>query len=204
MHTDKFDDILFDYKSKYGKCVLELGPGETKQFDHCIGLDIMAKESVDYVCDLSNGFSFIPDSSIDEIRSSHFLEHIDNLPNFLREVSRVLKPNGKMINIVPHFSNPYYYSDYTHKSFWGLYSISYFSKNSFFKRRVPTYYNDLDFDIVDVKLIFRSDFRLRNLFKKFLTRVFNSSNYMKELYEETFTYIFPCYEIYFEIQKTSK
>ncbi|WP_241265050.1 hypothetical protein [Algoriphagus aestuariicola] len=64
------------------------------------------------------------------------------------------------------------------------------------------YYNDIDFDILDVKLIFRSDFRLRNLFKKVLTSIFNSSNYMKELYEETFTYIFPCYEILFVIQKS--
>lgn len=196
-----FEEILLKYQDKYGKCVLELGPGDTKQFDYCIGLDMMKKDSVDYVCDLSNGFSFIQDNSIDEIRSSHFLEHIDNLPLFLKEVFRILKPGGRMINVVPHFSNPYYYSDYTHKSFWGLYSISYFSKNSFFKRKVPTYYNDINFEIIDVKLIFRSDFRLRNLFKRFLTFLFNSSTYMKELYEESFSYIFPCYEIYFVIQK---
>ncbi|GAB3218732.1 methyltransferase domain-containing protein [Algoriphagus aestuariicola] len=197
-----FDEILNQYQNKYGKSVLELGPGETKQFEYCIGLDMVNKDSVDFVCDLSEGFSFIQDSCIDEIHTSHFLEHIDNLPLFLKEVFRVLKPGGRMVNVVPHFSNPYYYSDYTHKAFWGLYSISYFSKNSFFKRKVPMYYNDIDFDILDVKLIFRSDFRLRNLFKKVLTSIFNSSNYMKELYEETFTYIFPCYEILFVIQKS--
>jgi SAM-dependent methyltransferase len=196
-----FEEILLKYHGKYGKCVLELGPGDYKQFDYCIGLDMMKKDSVDYVCDLSLGFLFIQDNSIDEIHSSHFLEHIENLPMFLKEISRILKPGGRMINVVPHFSNPYYYSDYTHKSFWGLYSISYFAKNSFFKRKVPSYYNDINFEIIDIKLIFRSDFRLRNLFKRSLTFIFNSSTYMKELYEESFSYIFPCYEIHFVIQK---
>jgi predicted SAM-dependent methyltransferase len=196
-----FEEIQTKFQQLYGKVVLELGPGETKQFDYCIGLDMMNKSSVDFVCDLSSGFPFIQDNSVDEILSSHFLEHINDLPFFLSEVNRVLKPNGKMINVVPHFSNPYYYSDYTHKSFWGLYSMAYFSKNSYFKRKVPTYYNTLNFNIVEVKLIFRSDFYFRNIFKRFLTRLFNSSRYMKELYEESFSYIFPCYEIYFVIQK---
>lgn len=196
-----FQNIVSDYKSKYGRIVLELGPGEIKQFEGYIGLDILQKSSVDYVCDLSLGFGFIEDDSIDEIYSSHFLEHIDNLPFFLKEINRILKKGGKMINVVPHFSNPYYYSDYTHKNFWGLYSICYFSKDSYFKRGVPQYYNDLDFKIVEIKLIFRSPFLKRNYLKKILTFTVNTSNYFKELYEEMFSSIFSCYEIYIVIEK---
>ena len=44
----------------------------------------------------------------------------------MREITRVLKKNGKANIFVPHFSNPYYYSDYTHKRFLGLYTFYYF------------------------------------------------------------------------------
>ena len=106
-----------------------------------------------------------------------------------------------MVGIVPHFSNPYYYSDPTHKNFWGLYTILYFSSDMYFKRDVPRYYNSVDFEIIEIKLVFTSPFLFRRIFKKFLTKIINSFNYLKEFHEEMLVGILPCYEIYFEIKK---
>ena len=47
------------------------------------------------VHDLSKGIPF-DDNSVDVVYHSHLLEHIDrkNVPTFLKEIRRVLKPRG--------------------------------------------------------------------------------------------------------------
>ncbi|WP_457749105.1 class I SAM-dependent methyltransferase [Sulfurimonas sp.] len=183
------------------KIVVELGPGERKCCKEAIGIDLHRKPSVEYVADLNQGLSFISSNSIDEIHAYHVLEHIDNLESFMREIYRVLKTGGRLIGSVPHFSNPYFYSDYTHNSFWGLYTLCYFSKNTIFKREVPKYYNRIDFRIEKIELVFTSPFRIRNKVKKIMQKIFNLNTYMQELYEENFVYMFPCYEIFFILRK---
>jgi hypothetical protein len=50
--------------------------------------------------------------------------------------------------IVPHFVIPYYYSDYTHKTFFGLYSFDYFGRpETQLKRKTPLFYNEVKFEI---------------------------------------------------------
>lgn len=181
--------------------IIELGPGDKKYDKNSIGIDICEKDSVDYIADLRNGLVFLGKNSIDVIYAFHFLEHVDDLEFFLTEVYRVLKPGGSLIASVPHFSNPYFYSDYTHKSFWGLYTICYFSKQQLFKREIPKYYNSLDFSIEYIKLNFRSPFRIRNKIKQIFQYIFNINRYMQELYEENFVYLVPCYEISFKLKK---
>lgn len=57
------------------------------------------------VHDLSKGIPF-PDSSVDAVYHSHFLEHLDRdvAPKFLTEVMRVLKPGGIHRVVVPDFA----------------------------------------------------------------------------------------------------
>lgn len=195
--TQKFNKLIENRE----KVTIEFGPGHKKKFDNSIAIDCVPLECVDIVTDVQSGLSFIPDSSIDLIYSSHFLEHIDNLEVLMAEFQRILKPGGCIKSVVPHFSNPYFYSDYTHKNLWGLYTISYFSKKSFFKRGVPSFYNDIDFNIESIKINFYSPFIGRKPFKKMLNFVFNCTRYMQELYEENFVYLFPAYEIEFNLRK---
>lgn len=197
----KIQQIIEEKNKKNKKIVIELGPGKSKRNNNAIGIDICKKESVDYVADLNNGLIFLENNSVDEIQAFHFLEHVVNLEFFMSEIYRVLKKNGKVIATVPHFSNPYFYSDYTHQKFWGLYTIEYFTRNSLFKREVPKYYNNIEFELKDIKIIFASPFRVRNKIKKLFQYFFNLNRYTQELYEENLIYLFPSYELYFEIEK---
>lgn len=122
MNKEYFDKtgVLADIRDRK-RVVLELGCGPHKRIPDAIGIDALDFDGVDVVADLNRGLGFIPDSSIDEIHSYHFLEHLDDLSSLMREVHRVLKPGGGMVGNVPHFANPYYYSDPTHKSRFGLY-----------------------------------------------------------------------------------
>lgn len=119
----------------------------------------------------------------------------------MSEIFRVLKPGGKFIGAVPHWSNPYYYSDYTHRRFFGLYSFSYFTKVQNFSRRVPAFYNDIDFRVRRIKLVFWSPFRWLNVFRRVYTWVFNAHPFMQEMYEGSFSDFFAVHEIQFTLEK---
>jgi predicted SAM-dependent methyltransferase len=77
---------------------IDIGAGETLE-DGWISWDI--KQGND--CRVLNG---IADSSVDEIRASHVLEHIpkDHTVGTLREWRRVLKPGGRLFVAVPDFA----------------------------------------------------------------------------------------------------
>jgi SAM-dependent methyltransferase len=175
--------------------IVELGCGKSKR-EGRIGIDLQDLPHVDIVADLECGLSFLPDNSVDEIYSRSLLEHIDNFENLMREIVRVLKKGGKNYLFVPHFSNPYYYSDYTHKKYFGLYTFYYFVDDKYhLSRKVPDFYTDIRIRIVSQKLIFCSPFKVRNLLKRFLGHIFNLNSPMQEFYEENLCYIFPCYGI---------
>jgi predicted SAM-dependent methyltransferase len=189
---------------KAGQIKIDLGCGPNKRPGY-IGVDHLPLHGVDIVCNLEEGLQAFPDNCADEILSIHFLEHIANFELLMRDIHRVLKPTGQKIIYVPHFSNPYYYSDYTHKRFFGLYTFDYFSKlNTGYRRKVINFYTDYHFIVVKRKLIFKSPFVIRNLFKQVLQRIFNVNKFMQEFYEENFCYMFPCQEIMFVIKKDIK
>ena len=97
--------------------IVELGCGPNPP-STLIGIDILPLEGVHYVTDLEKGLGMIPDNSIDELHSRHFMEHVQNFDVLIKDIHRILKPGGKHFVVVPHFANPYYYSDYTHKRFF--------------------------------------------------------------------------------------
>ena len=183
--------------------IIEIGCGENKKFDNSIGIDIIDTRSVDIHGDIYDVLTDIPNSSVAYIYSSHCFEHLDNLIFLMKEVSRILAKDGILEVIVPHFSNPYFFSDPTHKNFFGLYSFSYFAKENILKRDVPKYDISLPLKIESVDLIFKS-FRPRYLthsFKKIFQFIFNLTTWTKEFYEENFTSYISCYEIKFIIKK---
>lgn len=196
-----FKEVAQKYSKNFHQTKIEFGPGNTKFDESYIGLDCIEKDSVDFKCDLNEGLEFIESATVDAVYSSHFLEHVENLGNFMKEIHRVLKTNGIFESKVPHFSNPYFYSDYTHSKYWGLYSISYFSTDSWFKRGVPSYYNDIDFKISSIQLNFDSPFFFRRIFKKGLGYLVNLNRYTQEFYEENLCWLCPCYEVYFKVIK---
>lgn len=197
MNIHQFNKLL----KKNDANIIELGAGNKRQFSNSITIDIVNCDGVDVVVDVNKGLKFISDNSIDEIYASHFIEHVENIDLLMSEVFRVLKKGGIINLVVPHFSNPHYYSDYTHKYQFGLYSFSYFSKSKYFKREVPTYYNDINFEIEIIKIMFGSRFKALHVFRVIYSIIFNVNKIMQEIYEECFCYIFPATEIQVVLKK---
>lgn len=175
--------------------VLDLGCGQRKR-DERIGIDKLDLPGVDIVADVEEGLGFLPGGSVDEIHSKSFFEHVRNFDLLMREIIRVLKPGGTAHVFVPHFSNPYYYSDPTHVRFFGLYTFRYYAvPDRMYKRGVPTFYTDCRIRLLSQRLVFSSPFKRRHLLKRGLGALVNLHRGSQEFYEENLCWILPCYGI---------
>lgn len=105
------------------------------------GVDQVALPGVDILADLNEPFTALPDDCVEEIYCRHTLEHVVRFLELLAELHRVTRSDGRMEIIVPHFSNPYGYSDPTHVRFFGAYSFYYFCDEADQPpRAVPSFY----------------------------------------------------------------
>ena len=187
----------------HGPLTLELGCGPRKRYAGSIGIDAIDYENVDIVADAAEALQAFPPASVDFITSSHFLEHVPDVGQFLAEMARVARLGGRIEVVVPHFAHPYFSSDPTHRNRFGLYTFSYFAEDRILRRGVPDYVRRHDLRLQAVDLVFKSTrpFYVRHVLKRILGWLFNSCGYMQELYEENFCYIFPCYEVRYVLEK---
>ena len=149
---------------------LELGCGGNKRNKNAIGIDALDYPDVDIVGDIYEVLECFPPQSVDAVSSYHFVEHISDVPGLISKLARLVKPGGYVEFVAPHFSNPYFYSDPTHRSFFGLYTFCYYADKSPFMRKVPTYGFVAEFDLINVDLIFKSSrpFIIRGLIKRLI------------------------------------
>lgn len=176
---------------------IELGCGNGKKNPGAIGIDLLDYPGVDIVGDVYEVLASFPEQSVSKVYAYHFIEHVPDVERLLVELSRVVKRGGLIEFVAPHFSNPYFYSDPTHRSFFGLYTFAYYATHAPFVRQVPTYGFKSNLAIKRVDLVFKSsrNFPFRYGIKRLFGSLFNSCTYMRELYEENFCYLFPCYEV---------
>jgi len=178
--------------SRHDPVIIELGCGPRKRAGR-IGIDRLDLPQVDIVADLEAGLKFLPDRSVDEIHCRSFLEHVQNFEHLFAEMVRVLKDDGRACIFVPHFSNPYYYSDYTHKRPFGLYTFYYFTDpENQPRRKVPSFYTSTRVEILSVRLKFRSAFRILHWPRKLFAAIINLHPALQELYEAGLCYLVPC------------
>jgi hypothetical protein len=109
-------------------CV-DVGCGKSKQ-PGFIGMDIIKFDGVDIVHDVKVTPWPFEDNSIDEVHSSHFVEHLsgeERIP-FFNELYRVMKVGAKATIVCPNWSHERAYGDPTHKwppiSTWTFFYIN--------------------------------------------------------------------------------
>lgn len=183
--------------------VLEFGCGPARRHPEAVTVDALDFDGVDVLGDVFDVLAALPDACVDAVHSYHFLEHVAPLQRVVRELARVLKPGGLLHAVVPHFSNPYYYSDYTHRQPFGLYSFSYLADDPILHRRVPRYQLDTQLVLEDVSLGFKAarPFYVRYALRRMVGVVVNCSRWSQEWYEAGWTGVLPCYELDFKLRK---
>ena len=117
---------------------LDLACGNSKR-EGFKGIDISKTDSTDYIMDLTKYPWDIESDSVEELNCSHYLEHIphdinnpndtrDGLIQFMDEVYRILKPNGKATFQVPYLTSVRAFQDPTHQRFICKETFQYFNK----------------------------------------------------------------------------
>ena len=184
---------------------IDLGCGPRKRSPSDIGVDAIDYPGVDIVGDAYEVLARVPDGALGGAYSAHFLEHVDDVSRLLHELGRTVREGGVVEIVVPHFSNPYYHSDPTHRTPFGLYTFSYLADGDFFRRRVPSYSRTPDFRVRSVTLQFKSPrpFYGRYAVKRALQTVINATRWTQEFYEENLCYLFPCYELRVQLERTA-
>ena len=178
---------------------LNLGCGD-QRLAGFIGLDCLPRRGTDLICDLAQGIPVVT-GSVDHIYAKSILEHIYDLESILREIVRVLMPGGTVHIYAPHWSNPFYYSDYTHRRFFGLASFDYFARpEKQIYRAVPTY-TDINFQTDRVRLLFHSPFRWANWFMKGLQWLVNQRPSWQLFFEYHLSSLVPCYAVEYILRR---
>ena len=89
------------------KVIVNIGSGTNRIHPEIINIDILPFKNVDIVADIVE--LPLANESVDGIICDTVLEHITNPDLAMRELSRILKPGGALITIVP-FLYPYHSS----------------------------------------------------------------------------------------------
>lgn len=118
-----------------------------------VNLDLVSLPGVDIVHDVEKLPLPFKDEEFDEIRCDNILEHIEYIP-VMKELHRILKPEGLLKIRVPHFSSRNNYVDPTHKKRFSIETFDFFVAESRAARE-KGYYFDFRFSkIISRKIKF--------------------------------------------------
>ena len=179
------------------KLRLNLGAGGSDSAGR-YSLDHLELPGIDIIADLNLTLDLLPDNSVSEIYTSHTLEHIEKFIPLMKELHRIVIPDGIIEVIVPHFSSPAAYSDPTHVRFFGLYTMYYFvdGKDQPPNRTIPYYYTNTRFRVRSAEIRFLNwGSRIRTRLGPFMTRFWNKSFRRLNFYENHLVYVYPADEI---------
>lgn len=170
---------------------LHLGSGLQRR-EGFYNVDRVALPGVDIVADLNEPLAALPGNCVTEVYSRHVLEHVQQFLSLLAELHRVARSEARLDFIVPHFSNPRFYSDPTHVRFFGLYSFYYFCDEADQPaRKVPSFYAPQRFQVESVRFHLMKESLLDRAVHAVLEPLVNRSHAWRDWYERRMCRWFP-------------
>ncbi len=176
--------------------VLDVGCGINKT-EGAIGLDNNPRTAADVIHDLADLPYPFADNEFDSVVANHVVEHVPDVMAFITELHRVVKPGGTIKLLTPHYTNPDWANDPTHRNHINSYTFNTFIAG----REVFDFYTD-----VQLKPI-RTYVSLLSLWKalgiEFLVNT-DQRNYnlrfLRKFWEQYLSYIFRGKELQFEFE----
>ena len=176
--------------------ILDVGCGSNK-YEGAIGLDNNPRTAADVIHDLGVVPYPFADDEFDFVISRHAVEHIPDVMAFITELYRITKNRGRIKLITPHYTNPDWATDLTHRNHFNSYSFNTFIAD----RQVFDFYTD-----VKLKPI-RTYVSLANLWRalgfEFLVNLDQKSEkfrFTRKFWEHYLSYVLRGKELDFEFE----
>lgn len=146
---------------------VDLGCGQNlPEGEEWVGVDRVEDSDADIMRDLEQNPNLpFEDSSVEVVRARHILEHLssDSLKELFKEVSRVLKPEGVFLIVVPHFLS-WNSATFDHEQLIGRNSFDIITEDHGFVNQWCS-----DFELTDKKYVMEDDLKL----VRHMSRVFS-------------------------------
>ena len=105
-----------------GRRVLDIGCGTNKTAG-AIGMDINPRTAADVIHDLDDLPYPFDDDEFDEVIGRHVIEHVRDPLAVMCELHRITRAGGTVKIVVPHWTNPDWATDLTHRNHLNSYSF---------------------------------------------------------------------------------
>lgn len=120
------------------KKILDVGCGWNK-VPGAIGIDSNPRAHADVVHDLGVLPYPFPDNEFDEIVCRHVIEHVPDVMALVSELHRIAKSGARLTIVTPHYTNPDWATDPTHRNHFNSYSFNCFIDD----RQLFPFYTDV-------------------------------------------------------------
>ena len=105
--------------------ILDVGCGWNKT-PGAIGIDANPRTHADVIHDLGKIPYPFADDEFDEIVCRHVAEHVPDVMALITELHRITRPGGRIKITTPHYTNPDWATDPTHRNHFNSYTFNCF------------------------------------------------------------------------------
>lgn len=176
-----------------GLKILDVGCGANK-YEGAVGLDNNPRTAADIIHDLGDFPYPFADNEFDLVVSRHVIEHVPDVIGFVEELYRITRDGGRIEILTPHYTNPDWANDPTHRNHFNSYSF-----NSFIEgRQVFDFYTEARLRPVDIKVSLANLWRSLGIeFLVNLDRRSEGFRFTRKFWEQYLSYIFRGKELSF-------
>lgn len=176
--------------------ILDVGCGANK-YEGAIGLDNNPRTAADVIHDLGEIPYPFPDNEFDLIVSNHVVEHVPDVMAFVGELHRIAKPGAKIRLLTPHYTNPDWANDPTHRNHINSYTFNTFIAG----REVFDFYTDVQLKPLRTYVSLLSLWKALGIeFIVNLDQKAGSMRFLRKFWEQYLSYIFRGKELQFEFE----
>ena len=181
-----------------GRKILDVGCGDNK-YPGAIGIDFNPRTAADVIHDLGVVPYPFADDEFDEIISRHVIEHVPDVMAFVSELYRITRHGGRIRLLTPHYSNPDWPNDPTHRNHLNSYSFNYFIEDP--RHRNFPFYTDVQLRPVRTHVSLLNLWRALGLqFFVNLDQRWAALRFTRKFWEQYLSFIFRGKELYFEFE----
>jgi SAM-dependent methyltransferase len=176
--------------------ILDVGCG-TNKYPNAVGIDYNPRTHADVIHDLGVVPYPFADDEFDLVVSRHVAEHVPDVMAFISELHRITKAGGRIRLVTPHYSNPDWPTDPTHRNHFNSYSFNCFMQD----RRLFPFYTDVELRPIRTYVSLANLWRALGLeFLVNLDQRWPSLRFTRKFWEFYLNFIFRGKELQFEFE----